>query len=383
VLLLLGGFFFPLLFLPCALVAWSLVDDLRNPTKSEDHPFFDPKLVAASDPSWPERWLALCESPAETRFLNAVMEAYSLSPSNGKLVGNGLSFDLQVKLPPYRVDFLANDRLVVEVDGAAYHSSPEDVARDAARDETLRSRGYSILRIPARVVFSTPSEAVDRLRTALAGPLPRSEPAVTHTISERIVNTLEETRARSRAAVSIKTDGFSSEIEQRVMTEAAEQEFTRKRELAAKLAIDPVLAKFYSEAMARIGTVQPPHTVRAARLADEAAMDSALRTRSLEERLDANPELRRVFAKIRPMVEAAARNGELVSVRSEPMPEAPAPTQTQNDAEPSAAGALPKASINLGRLDANAKLPPGKITSITLSGSKLFPTPVTIRPQDE
>ncbi|WP_082585397.1 DUF559 domain-containing protein [Rhodanobacter sp. Root179] len=366
-LLLLGGFIFLPLFFLGAFVAWSLIDDLRNPTKPEDHPFFDPKFVPASDTSWLDRWLALCESPAETKFLRAVLDAYGLSPSKGKLVGNGLSLDLQVKLAPYRVDFLANDRLVVEVDGAAYHSSPEEVARDAERDETLRSRGYTVLRIPARLVFNSPGKAVDRLRTALASRLPQSEPVATVTTSEHIANLLEETRAKSRGMVSIKTDGFSSEIERKVMAEMAEQESARKRELAAKLSVDPILAKFHSEAVARIRAAQLLDTVLAVRVADEVAMASALRKRSLEEKLDENPELRRVFEEIHPVLDKAARNSKQVSAYSQSVAEAAVLIQAQNDAEPPSAGELPKTPINLGRLDANAKAPPaGKVANVTV-----------------
>jgi hypothetical protein len=58
--------------------------------------------------------------------------------------------------------------LVIEIDGAAYHSSPDAVARDEARDAYLKSYDYTILRIPAKVVFSTPLQAVAKVRSALA-----------------------------------------------------------------------------------------------------------------------------------------------------------------------------------------------------------------------
>lgn len=44
------------------------------------------------------------------------------------------------------VDFLIAERLVVQVDGHAHHSSAADRARDAAHDAELRLRGYSVLR---------------------------------------------------------------------------------------------------------------------------------------------------------------------------------------------------------------------------------------------
>jgi very-short-patch-repair endonuclease len=321
VLLLLGGFaFFPLFFVG-GLVAWSLIDDLRNPVKAEDHPFFDPKLVPSSDPTWRERWLGLCESPAETGFLTAVIEVYHLSPLNGKLVGNGLSLDMQVKMEPYRVDFLANDRLVVEIDGAAYHSSPQEVARDAERDEILSSRGYSILRIPAKVVFASPKVAVSRLRTALDRLTPRPESlapaAVVETATDQVIRALrslprsssrvlddfnekssrflEEQRIRSRAEESIITGDFSSDIERTVMLAAAESERARTCALEAKLAGDPILSGFYAEALERIRVRMSLDTVRALRIAEETAMSVAVRKRSLEGRFDNNPMLRKAY----------------------------------------------------------------------------------------
>lgn len=317
ILLLLGGFIFLPLLIFGGLVVWSLIDDLRNPTKPEDHPFFDPKLVPSSDPTWRDRWLNLCESPSETGFLIAVMEAYCLSPLNGKLVGNGLSFDLQVKMTPYRVDFLANDRLVVEIDGAAYHSSPEEVARDAERDEALRSRGYSILRIPARVVFASPDEAVRMLRTVLVSlplqqdpiagqvrvadvqkigleevksglvDLLRSGSRALDDFNATSTRFLEAERIKNRSEEFIKTDNFSSDLEREIMLAAAERERERKSQLAARLASEPGLLKFYSEALAHIHIAVPPDTtVRGVRITDEAAMSMAIRMHSRERRFE-------------------------------------------------------------------------------------------------
>lgn len=315
---------------------WSLIVDLRNPTRPEDHPCFNPKLVSSSDPTWTECWLKLCESPAETGFLTAVMQAYGLSPQNGKLVGNGLSFDLQVKMPPYRVDFLANDRLVVEIDGAAYHSSPEEVARDAERDEILRSRGYEILRIPAKVVFASPDEAIKRLRTVLVAlslqrDLTAGQVSVAdghkvglEEVKSGLVNFLcsgsraleefnakstrflEEERIKSRAKEFIKTDNFSSDLERTIMLAAGEKERERADELAAKLAEDPVLSRFYLEALTRI-RVAPLGTVGDVRLREEAAMNAAIRMRSLESKLEKDPELRAAFDASRKGVLDAAR----------------------------------------------------------------------------
>jgi hypothetical protein len=71
-------------------------------------------------------------------------------------------------MKPYRVDFLADSWLVIEIDGAAYHSSPEAVAKDEARDRFFDRHGYSVLRIPARLVFNSPRDAIQNVRAAIA-----------------------------------------------------------------------------------------------------------------------------------------------------------------------------------------------------------------------
>jgi very-short-patch-repair endonuclease len=59
---------------------------------------------------------------------------------------HGAKFRRQVPLRGYIVDFACFDaRLIIELDGSQ-HGSADGLARDAARDETLRRGGFSILR---------------------------------------------------------------------------------------------------------------------------------------------------------------------------------------------------------------------------------------------
>lgn len=167
VLLCLNGLVFPLLFLAAALVAWSIYTDLRNPRRKPTEWFELRWTTTAADPNWKEYFLKLCESPAERAFLEAMIADSALVPDEGLLTGSGLSLDLQVREPPYRLDFLANKWLVIEIDGAAYHSSAEAVAKDMERDGFLQAKGYSVLRIPAKLVFNDAKEAVKRVRAQL------------------------------------------------------------------------------------------------------------------------------------------------------------------------------------------------------------------------
>lgn len=123
--------------------------------------------ASAGDPEWQKVFRPFMESPAESAFLDAMIASHGFVPTNGELRSIGIFLQFQVKVGRYRFDFLANNWLVIEIDGAAYHSSPEAIARDAERDRYCESKGFSVLRIPAKVVFQTPDEAVARVSAAL------------------------------------------------------------------------------------------------------------------------------------------------------------------------------------------------------------------------
>lgn len=52
-----------------------------------------------------------------------------------------------------RVDFLIGERLVIEVDGAEYHTDPDAFERDRLRDALLSARGFRVLRFSYRLVL--------------------------------------------------------------------------------------------------------------------------------------------------------------------------------------------------------------------------------------
>lgn len=192
------GLLFPILFIPAALIIWSVISDLRDPPPSEPTGWYARRRKATvDDPNWKEYFVKFCESPAETAFLDAMIDAYGLVPIEGLLKGDGLSLNLQVKEPPYRVDFLANDWLVIEIDGAAFHSSPEAVANDQARDEFLRTKGYTVIRIPAKVVFNDSAVAVRRVWAAIAeGKTPKEQ-------DSDLISVQEETDALEHAVTEM------------------------------------------------------------------------------------------------------------------------------------------------------------------------------------
>lgn len=172
--LLLGFFFFPM-FIVAGVIAWSLYSDIKD-APSE-------RAIAVQLEAYQRHPVSIedirdmCESPAETAFLDAMVTAYQLGTGPGSVTGGSLRLRSQVGMGrlnihssylshQYRADFLIDDDLVVEIDGAAYHSSPMAVERDEKRDADMMRDGYSVLRIPAKVVFTDPVEAMRRVEDA-------------------------------------------------------------------------------------------------------------------------------------------------------------------------------------------------------------------------
>lgn len=65
----------------------------------------------------------------------------------------------------YRVDFLLKDaRLIVELDGHEYHSTKEQLEKDALRQRYLSRAGYTVVRFTGREVNRAPADCVAEVR---------------------------------------------------------------------------------------------------------------------------------------------------------------------------------------------------------------------------
>lgn len=159
VVLIAAGFMLPFLWLAAAFVAFTLYADSR-PLKAREEDGRFPNITV-EDPDWHTKMQECLESPAEEAFLSLMIEHFHLKPHGRALHGSGLTLRMQVQALRYRLDFLVDDALVVEIDGAEWHSSPEAIARDKKRDEELVEAGYTILRIPAKVALYERKKAVD------------------------------------------------------------------------------------------------------------------------------------------------------------------------------------------------------------------------------
>jgi very-short-patch-repair endonuclease len=72
--------------------------------------------------------------------------------------------EVNQRIGPYEVDFLWRDaKLVVELDGYAYHSTRAAFTADRARDRYLTSRGFTVLRFADEEVEAAPDALRSRL----------------------------------------------------------------------------------------------------------------------------------------------------------------------------------------------------------------------------
>lgn len=109
-----------------------------------------------------------CDSPAEEAFLDIMVRHYALKPVDNCLMGQGITLELQFPIDKCRADFVINECLIVEIDGAAYHTSKEAIRRDTRRDKFIRRQGFHILRIPAKYPLYRPSAAINKVRRAIS-----------------------------------------------------------------------------------------------------------------------------------------------------------------------------------------------------------------------
>lgn len=127
-------------------------DELRS--LIQDHPRGPgtPHLRALLDHGDPTR----TRSVAEDRFLALVRKAQIPMPAVNKVVSG------------YQVDFhWRKERLIVETDGYAYHSSREAFEVDRRRDAVLAAAGLRVVRVTWRQMEDEPEAVLARLVRAL------------------------------------------------------------------------------------------------------------------------------------------------------------------------------------------------------------------------
>lgn len=102
-------------------------------------------------------------------------EAASASESGGESL---LRFELLARRIPHvqqvlfprvgRVDFLIGEGLVIEADGAEFHTDRASFEEDRRRDAILAARGYRVLRFSYTQIRERPHEVRAAIGAALA-----------------------------------------------------------------------------------------------------------------------------------------------------------------------------------------------------------------------
>jgi Protein of unknown function (DUF559) len=102
------------------------------------------------------------ESELETRFLELAAAHHLPPPTRQADLGDGDSWI-------GRVDFVWRDaRLVVEVDGAAFHDGLVDRRHDEERDQRLEADGWTVRRFRWHDIVSNPAPVADEIRQLLS-----------------------------------------------------------------------------------------------------------------------------------------------------------------------------------------------------------------------
>jgi very-short-patch-repair endonuclease len=99
---------------------------------------------------------ALTRSQAEEQFLTLVRKAQIRDP------------EVNTRIERFEADFLWRaERLVVEIDGRAFHSSNRSFEQDRRRDAVLVGAGYGVMRVTWGQITNEPVAVIARLVRAL------------------------------------------------------------------------------------------------------------------------------------------------------------------------------------------------------------------------
>ena len=95
-----------------------------------------------------------CESSIESRLYNA-------------LIRNGYYVRTQVPCGKYQIDLALPGpgyKLAIECNGKAYHSSPEQKARDRRKDRYLKRNGWKVLRFSGSMINGNMEKVLKRIK---------------------------------------------------------------------------------------------------------------------------------------------------------------------------------------------------------------------------
>jgi hypothetical protein len=118
----------------------------------------DLEFAAAGLPKRLRRWLMFVDPRAESGTESIVRVLLAV---------DGIVATPQVRVPfsdLERLDLIVGDRLVIECDSRAHHSTPAELDRDNARDLMLTALGFLVIRIRYRAAVGDPKGVVAAVR---------------------------------------------------------------------------------------------------------------------------------------------------------------------------------------------------------------------------
>jgi hypothetical protein len=124
-------------------------------------------ILRRSSTTWVDLEIAAAALPRRLRRVLALVDRRAESGSESivrvLLAEAGIPAVPQVPVPFTdldRLDLVVGDRLVLECDSRAHHSTPEELDRDNARDLLLTALGFVVLRVRYRAIMSDPQSVV-------------------------------------------------------------------------------------------------------------------------------------------------------------------------------------------------------------------------------
>lgn len=129
---------------------YEIIDIYEKYVENKEKAFYNNRRTFHSYSEIIHRWLNNYkpDSVAEEIFYDILFES-------------GLDFYFQYKIGNYRVDFLINDKIVLECDGP-YHVN--QVEYDKKRDLYLESIGYYVVRLTWKLIMQAPDIVIQELK---------------------------------------------------------------------------------------------------------------------------------------------------------------------------------------------------------------------------
>lgn len=92
------------------------------------------------------------------------MESLFLQEAKGRLPG----IVCQYPIGHYRVDFaLPKEKIVIEIDGHAYHSTTDQILSDQYRQREIEQLGWTVIRFTGSQVWNESRICVQRVRNII------------------------------------------------------------------------------------------------------------------------------------------------------------------------------------------------------------------------